>query len=74
MNSITLTGYVGKDSELKEFNGTSLLKFSLGVEPNYKKVAMTTIPDGLILIYGGNTAKQWQNILKKALRFWYKVK
>ena len=37
MNSITLTGYVGKDSELKEFNGTSLLKFSLGVEPNYKK-------------------------------------
>ena len=37
MNSITLTGYVGNDSELKEFNGTSLLKFSLGVEPNYKK-------------------------------------
>jgi single-strand DNA-binding protein len=54
MEKLIITGYVGRDAEIKEFNGTKYTSFSLAVDKSYKKQDGSKVD-----------RTNWYNILKQ---------
>lgn len=54
MEKLIISGYVGRDAEVKEFNGTKYTSFSLAVDKSYKKQDGTKVD-----------RTNWYNVLKQ---------
>jgi len=69
MNLITITGNVGKDSELKHLqSGTAILTFSLAVERNYQKDKDNKVSDWFNVTLFGKYGEIMANHIKKGTK------
>jgi len=69
MNLITITGNVGKDSELKHLqSGTAILSFSLAVERGYQKDKSNKVSDWFNVTIFGKFAEVMANHIKKGTK------
>ena len=69
MNLITISGNVGKDSELKYTQGgTAVLNFSMAVERSYQKDKNNKVVDWFNIVLFGKFAEVMANHVKKGCK------
>jgi single-strand DNA-binding protein len=67
MNSVKLAGRLGKDPEVKQFENSKLLSFSLATEENYRKSdgEPASRTEWHIVKAWGKLAEKMESVLKK---------